>query len=393
MRRLLRGALAAALVASSGVANGRSDDDGFVSLFDGKTLKGWIPRGGGKYSVDNGTLLGVSGTGAHGWLCSEKTYGDFILELEARAEDLGNSGIQVRSRILDNNDMIGYQLDFDRTRPSSGRLYDEGRRKLLQDVPLDPECRNALKPEGWNRIRIECVGDHIRSWVNGVAIVDYRDPVDPEGIIALQVHSGLRKRVRMRWRNIRIKDLGRHRWTPIFDGKSLGGWEKMPGGTWTVEDGVIVGRSVKAEKRHGLLLTRKRYRDFTVKLKFRISRGDSGLYFRVHKVPGPANAHGLQAQVSPRFDTAGLYELGGRKWVQRPDPEELKQHYRPGEWTEMVVSAHGRRIVVHLNGWKATEVRNDTGRAEGLLGLQLHARQDMEVEFKDIALLLPAGNE
>ena len=373
-----------------GLAPAPPEDDGFVSLFDGKTLKGWVPRGGGKYSVDGGTILGVTGTGAYGWLCTEKTYGDFILELDVRAEHPGNSGIQVRSRILDNDDMIGYQLDFDRTRPSSGRLYDEGRRRLLQAVPLDPECRNALKPDGWNRFRIACIGDHIRSWINGILITDYRDPVDQEGIIALQVHSGLKKHVRMRWRNIRIKELGRHRWKPIFDGVSLDGWEKRPGGTWTVqEDGVLVGKSVKAEKHHGLLLTKKRYRDFTARLKFKISEGDSGFYFRVHKVDGPANAHGLQAQVSPRFDTGGLYELGGRQWVQQPDPGDLRKHYRPGEWTRMVVSAHGPRIVVHVNDWKAVEVRNDTGRTEGFLGLQLHARQDMQVEFRDIELLLP----
>ena len=109
----------------------------------------------------------------------------------------------------------------------------------------------------------------------------------------------------------------------------------------------------------------------------------------MHKVGGNDNAHGLQAQISPRFDTAELYELGGRAWVKQPSEDQVKKHYTPGEWTELVVSAHGRRIVVHLNGWKATEVLNDTGRVEGLLGLQLHARQDMQVEFRDVALLLP----
>src|SRR6185369_15907539 len=68
------------------------------SLFGGRTLDGWDPRGQAVFSVENGVIVGVSGKGDHGWLCSKKTYGDFILELEVK-DDSGNSGIQVRSHI------------------------------------------------------------------------------------------------------------------------------------------------------------------------------------------------------------------------------------------------------------------------------------------------------
>src|SRR5262249_35012521 len=165
-------------------------DNGWTPLFDGKSLDGWTPRGGGVWTVEDGAIVGATGTEAYGWLCSNKSYGDFILECEAKVEGTGNSGVQVRSRIDAKDLMVGYQFDLDRTRPSTGRLYDEARRKLLQDVPLRPEPRNALKVDDWNRLRFECDGDRLRSWVNGVAIVDYRDPVDLEGIVALQVHSG-----------------------------------------------------------------------------------------------------------------------------------------------------------------------------------------------------------
>jgi hypothetical protein len=180
---------------------------GFQSIFDGKTLTGWVPRGGGKFSVDQGTILCETGDGRYGWLCTEKKYGDFELEVETNVEGLGNSGIQVRSAIDDKDLMVGYQFDIDRTRPSTGRLYDEGRRQLLQDVPLNPAARNALKAGEWNRIRIVCFGDRLRSWVNGVPIVDFVDSMDHEGIIALQVHSG-KTPVRIRFRNLRIKELG-----------------------------------------------------------------------------------------------------------------------------------------------------------------------------------------
>ena len=58
----------------------------FKPLFDGRTLDGWDPRGQAVFSVENGVIVGVSGKGGHGWLCSKKTYGDFILELEVKDE-------------------------------------------------------------------------------------------------------------------------------------------------------------------------------------------------------------------------------------------------------------------------------------------------------------------
>src|SRR5438874_509558 len=126
-----------ALLSCSAAASPQAED-GWNSLFDGKTLNGWVARGGGVFSVDQGAILGLTGSGAYGWLCSEKSYGDFILEVDAKVEGTGNSGVQVRSRIDAKDLMTGYQFDLDRTRPSSGRLYDEARRKLLQDVPLRP---------------------------------------------------------------------------------------------------------------------------------------------------------------------------------------------------------------------------------------------------------------
>lgn len=192
------------------------EEDGFTPLFDGKTLNGWRQIGGqATFSVDNGEILGVYGPGPNSFLRTEKTYSDFILKLEMRFEVRGNSGILFRAQQR-NSDGVAYgyqyELDHNPNRGWSGGIYDESRRKWL--VPLEgeqyTEARKAMKMEQWNRLEIRAVGGSIKTWLNGIAIADLADAMDLEGFIALQVHKG--KQGRIRWRNIRIKELGAHRW-------------------------------------------------------------------------------------------------------------------------------------------------------------------------------------
>ena len=173
---------------------------------------------------------------------------------------------------------------------------------------------------------------------------------------------------------------------PLFDGKTLDGWHALPGGNWQVKDGVIVGTSPRSERRHGILLSDKLLKDFTIRLKFKALKGNSGLYFRAEKVNHPHGVNGFQAEIADRGSIGGLYETGGRAWVVKPSAEQVKKCFKPGEWNQMTVSARGRHICVEVNGQKTAELRDDPGRLEGHIGLQLHGGQDMHVEFKDIEL-------
>jgi len=179
------------------------------------------------------------------------------------------------------------------------------------------------------------------------------------------------------------------KWQSLFDGRSLDGWHTLPGGKWDVRNGIIVGTSSKDEKRHGLLVSDKRYGDFTARLKFKVLKGDSGFYFRVDKVESNVGVHGFQAEIDMGNEVGGLYETGGRGWVVKPSPEEVKKYFKPQQWNQMTVSAHGQRIVVHVNGRKTAELKNDPGRLQGHLALQLHGSKDMNVMFKDIEILVP----
>lgn len=374
-----------ALLAASPAAAQTGDD--FVPLFDGESLAGWTkPFDWGEAWVEEGEIR-LRGDEKF-FLVSEERYGDFILEAEVMVPDSGNSGIQFRSH-FEPNRVWGYQAEVDPSaRRWSGGIYDEARRGWL--VPLDGEeqeaARAAFRNGAWNRYRIEAIGDHLRVFVNGVLTTDTYDATDLEGHIALQHHgeAGLT----YRFRNVRIRDLGRHVWKPLFDGETLEGWHTLPGGTWSVEDGVIVGRSEASDPRHGLLVTDERFDDFTVRVSYRAHEGNSGLYFRVEEVGGEVGVHGFQAEVDPQRDAGGLYETGGRAWVVLPTPEEVATWYRPDAWNEMTVSAYGRRVVVRVNGRKSAELVDDPGRTEGHIALQLHGGQSMHVRFRDVSLLV-----
>ncbi|QNF33242.1 DUF1080 domain-containing protein [Adhaeribacter swui] len=174
--------------------------------------------------------------------------------------------------------------------------------------------------------------------------------------------------------------------TSLFDGHSLRGWHQIPGGNWQVVNGAIVGTSTKDEKRHGLLVSDKVYKDFTVKLKFRPITGNSGFYFRCEETNDEVGVHGFQAEIDPEKDAGGLYETGGREWVVQPKPEDVKRWLKPGLWNDMTIIARGGNVVVFINGYKTAAVSNDPGRTEGHLALQLHGGQDMDVLFKDIQI-------
>lgn len=370
-------------------------ESGWVCLFDGKSLEGWTQRGGAaKYAVEDGDIVGTSVPNtSNSFLCTKKEHGDFVLELEFKVHPELNSGIQIRSHSnpeYREGRVHGYQVEIDPSdRGWSGGIYDEGRRGWLNTLEQNAAARYAFKQNEWNQFRIQAIGDSIKTWLNGVPAADLVDSLTQSGFIALQVHGvgGREDPVWVRWRNIRIKDLGTSTWKPLFDGKSLDGWTPLPGGKWTVDDGVIQGLSPASENRHGMLLSNERYRDFTARVVYRANRGNSGFYFRVDRVDGPVAVHGFQAEIDAANDAGGLYETGGRAWVAKPEAELVKRCFKAGDWNEMTVSAHGQRVVVHVNGRKTADLANDPGRREGFFGLQLHGGQEMDVEFKAIELL------
>ena len=160
-------------------------------------------------------------------MCTTKEYGDFILEFEFKVPEGMNSGVQFRSLFYDKDTEVeiagkkkkfpadrvhGYQFEIDPSpRAYTGGIYDEARRGWLKDLKENEAARKAFKSGEWNTGRIECKGDSIKTFINGVMATDVKDSLTTKGIIALQVHGiGNKKEAvgkEIRWRNIRIQEL------------------------------------------------------------------------------------------------------------------------------------------------------------------------------------------
>lgn len=203
-------------------------EDGFKPLFDGKTLDGWEQHGGkAKYTIEEGAIVGRSVPNTpNTFLCTKQEYGDFILELEWKVDPQLNSGVQIRSQVfaepkelefegqkrsIPADRVHGYQVEIDPSERSfSGAIYDEARRgRFLADLADNEAARKAFRQNDWNKFRIECRGDKIKTWINDVPAVELQDDYTKKGLIALQVH-GVRMReepLEVRWRNIRIREL------------------------------------------------------------------------------------------------------------------------------------------------------------------------------------------
>jgi hypothetical protein len=190
-------------------------EEGFTRIFDGKTLKGWEGNKKIFHVVDGAIVAGSlkQKIPNNEFLCSEKTYGNFELRLQAKLVGDGkNAGIQFRSkRIPNHHEVIGFQADIGIMGAGEliwGALYDESRRRRFLVVGDQDKLKKVVKTNGWNDFVIRCEGQHITIHVNELLVADYTEKekdIATTGIIGLQIHGG--PPAEASYRNIRIKEL------------------------------------------------------------------------------------------------------------------------------------------------------------------------------------------
>jgi type 1 glutamine amidotransferase len=200
---------------SGGLLLSAAEEDGFVAIFDGKSLDGWDGNPE-LWRVEDGALTGQTtaerptrGNTFLIWRGGE--VGDFELRAKFRIVG-GNSGIQYRSKEVDRWVIAGYQADIDADGRYAGILYEERLRGILalrgQRVEIDEQgmknvvgkttddqtILDSLKKEGWNDYHIKAVGNHLVQSINGHVTVDVTDNQTSaramSGLLALQLHAG-----------------------------------------------------------------------------------------------------------------------------------------------------------------------------------------------------------
>ncbi|MGL4942715.1 MAG: 3-keto-disaccharide hydrolase [Thermoguttaceae bacterium] len=199
--------------------------------------------------------------------------------------------------------------------------------------------------------------------------------------------------------------------TPIFDGKTLDGWEG-PKEFWSVKDGMIVAESTPeklCKATNYLFYTKEKFGNFVFRAKFRLvgAGGNSGVQFRTEP-NNNTDARGYQADIDRDGQWIGcLYEQGGRGiWGGRgfemtesvdgkqerkqfADPAELLKVYKVDDWNDYEITADGPKLTVKLNGKLMCSVvdhNEKESRATGVIGFQMHQGPPMKVEYKDVKI-------
>lgn len=178
---------------------------GFKRIFNGRDLTGWTIHGTEKWYVENRELVCESGPDKqYGYLSTNKKYKNFILKLQFKLEANGNSGVFIRSDI-EGTKISGWQVEVAPADHHTGGIYESYGRGWM--IKPSPEKEKVLKPNDWNDMRIEVVGDKVTTFLNDQQMVQLEDEKigQANGFIALQIHDG--GGIKVRWKNIRIKTL------------------------------------------------------------------------------------------------------------------------------------------------------------------------------------------
>ena len=180
---------------------------------------------------------------------------------------------------------------------------------------------------------------------------------------------------------------------PLFDAKTLTGWEGETEKTWRVEEGAIVGGSLeKAVPRNEFLCTTKSFGDFELKLKFKLlgdrKQANAGVQFRTKRIPKNHEVIGYQADTGQVYWGALYDESRRNKILAGPTKEVMDKIVKQEDWNDYVIRCEGPRIRLWLNGTLTVDYTEKDDKIErtGIIGLQIHGGAKAKVYYKDIVI-------
>ena len=181
---------------------------------------------------------------------------------------------------------------------------------------------------------------------------------------------------------------------PLFDGKTLAGWDGETDKTWRVEDGAIVGGSLEMNvPRNEFLCTTKSYGDFELKTTFKLlgdkDKANAGVQFRTKRIPKHHEVIGYQADVGQNYWGALYDESRRAKILAGPTKETIEKIVKFNDWNDYTIRCEGPRIRLWLNGTLTVDYTEPEDKIErtGIIGLQIHGGAKAKVYYKDITIV------
>ena len=394
-----------------------NSQDNWTYLIDDDLSKWEIKEGNAEFIIDDGIITGTSILKSPStYLGTKINYKDFILEFEVNVSSGLNSGVQFRSLKSDylRNSVYGYQLELEADKPErnrlwSGGIYDQSRRSIfLYPLSVNPIARSAFKPDEWNFVRIEAIGNSIRTWINGIQCSNLIDDTSTEGFIALQIHSIGKQSLEgktVKWKNIRIitNEINNNRypvedyaqeinnidnfltkkqkedgWKFIFDGNTSNGWvsaksDSFPSKGWKINNGIlsVLSSNGKESENGGDIVTKDKYENFEFELDFKITKGaNSGIKYFVDLDlnKGAGSAIGLEYQILDNkfhLDASKKFrvmELEGEKWELKK--EDIKRNRGVASLYDLIEAEKFNHKSVSAGQWHRAKIISNNGHVE-----------------------------
>ncbi len=190
-----------------------------------------------------------------------------------------------------------------------------------------------------------------------------------------------------------LPSIGLAEYKPLFDGKTLAGWEGETEKTWRVEEGAIVGGSLDTlVPRNEFLCTTKTYGDFELKVKFKLlgdrKLANAGVQIRTKRIPKHHEVIGYQADIGQQYWGALYDESRRNKILAGPTREVMEKIVKYDDWNDYLIRCEGQRVRLWLNGTLTVDYTEKDEKIEqtGIIGLQIHGGAKAKVYYKDIMI-------
>ena len=178
----------------------------------------------------------------------------------------------------------------------------------------------------------------------------------------------------------------------IFDGKTFAGWEGDTNKTFRIQDGAIVGGSLKERvPRNEFLCTTRNYTNFVLRLKFKIigECANAGVQIRTKRIPNHHEVSGYQADMGDPGWWGCLYDESRRnKVLAKSDIDAVNKVLKRGDWNDYMIRCEGKRIQLWINGLQTVDYTemDENIDMSGVIAPQIHGGPPSEAWYKDITV-------